>query len=112
MTDIVPVVIAEIHTTNFDLLRLLNGGTADSKGSLFSIRTIKTYETKTKTGRPMHGLVIQVITQGINNPVARKDVVIKKVVEKQIVKVIKEVPAKPKEEQIKFEVSEEKEVLF
>ena len=89
-----PVVIQEIETTNFDLLRLLNGGTMDSKGGLFSIRVVQKWKTKTKTNRDMIGLVFQIITKGINNPINRKDVIIKKVVEKQTI--IKEIEKKPK----------------
>lgn len=87
------VVVSEIEITNFDLLRLLNGGQIDSKGQLFTIRTIKTWETKTKTNRPFIGLKLQVVTGGIDNPLARQDVVVKKVTEKVIVE--KETKAKP-----------------
>ena len=106
-----PIVLSQIETTNFDLLRLLNGGTVDSKGGLFSLRTIKTWESKTKAGRPMHGLVFQIITNGIDNPVKRQDVIIKKVKGDTIIKE-KIVKVKPKEEQVKFDIGEDSEVLF
>jgi len=105
-----PIILGEIATTNFDLLRLLNGGTMDSKGSLFSIRLVKTWESKTKAGRPMHGLTVQIISNGINSTVERQDVIIKKVKEKVIVEKI--VVKKPVQEELKFEENDNEEVLF
>ena len=113
-----PIVLQEITTNNFDMLRLLNGGTMDSKEGLFTIRVIKTWESKTKTGRPMHGLTFQIISKGIDNPIKRQDVVLKKVkgdtiIKEKIVNKIVKVPAKKEEqEQIKFDITNEEEILF
>ena len=81
-----PTVVTQFNTTNWDLLRLLNGGTLDSKGQLFSIQTIRNYSTKsTHNNKETVMLTLQVITNGINNPVKRKDVLVKKIIEKQTI---------------------------
>ena len=81
-----PTVVTQFNITNWDLLRLLNGGTLDSKGQLFSIQTIRNYSTKsTYNNKETVMLTLQVITNGINNPVKRKDVLVKKIIEKQTI---------------------------
>ena len=103
-----PIVLQEISTTNFDLLRLLNGGTMDSKGGLFTIRVIQQYKTKTKTNRDLIGLVFQIISKGVDNPIKRQDVIVKKVkgdtiIKEKIVNKIVKVPfKKEKKEQKTF----------
>lgn len=80
-------VLSEIQVTNFELLRLLrDGGVMDSKGQLFSIRVVRTWDGKTKTGRPMWGLAVQVVTKGMNNYVKREAVRVQVKKEKVIVK--------------------------
>ena len=94
-------VVSEIDVTNFDLLRLVaSGGQIDSKGQLFTINVIKTWSTKTKSGKPFHGYKLQIVTGGIGNPLPRQDVVVKKVVEKVVVE--KEVKAKKSDTQQQF----------
>ena len=84
-------VLQTMKITNFDLLKLINGGTIGTD-KLFSIRCVREYETKTKTNRPLIGLQLQIITNGIDDYIKGENVLVKKVKEKVIVE--KEVQAK------------------
>lgn len=99
MKDDDMTVIAEIETNNFDLLRLMSkGGVMDSKGELFTIRIVRTWEGKTKANRPMWGLSVQIVTKGKDNYVQRQDVIVKtKVVKETVVKEI------PKQQELVFD---------
>jgi len=86
------VVISQISTNEFDLRRLVNGGTLSSQNGLFTVRVVKTGEGKTTAGRSFNYLAVQVVTKGIGNPVQRRDVEVRKVKGETV---IKEVVKKP-----------------
>jgi len=110
--QIEPTVLGQISTTNFELLRLVkNGGTLDSRGnkkvgeSLFTVRVIKgSWATKLPSGQTMYEVILQVVSSGINNATARKDVIVHKIVEKQTI--IKEIEKKPNKTQQTFKTDE------
>jgi hypothetical protein len=103
-TDVVPeisvskvdreeTVVSQFEITNWDLLRLINGGQLDSRGGLFSVRTSRKYERGNYNGRPTIVLTCQIITNGIDSPINYRNVIIKKEIKKEIV--TKEVVRKP-----------------
>ena len=110
-----PVVLGEIKTTNFELLRLMkNGGDLDSRGigkkdsSLFTIRAIRTgWEKKIPSGQLMFGVTLQIVSNGIDNFTARKDTIVHKVTKTKTVTKFKKPEIKVDETQTKIEEAEE-----